>query len=357
MQGNLYWTRVSILRNSARVRISRHVLLGALLLVVTLLGLGACRSALGDEDVPTFVPPTPKPRETAIVVRRPIEEWVDARGYVTSEREEELYFPVGGYLKTVEAKAGQRAQGGDLLAELDAWDLEWALAKAELDLQIMELRHSAGEELSDVDEQIYELQHDYQQFYADRLGERFERTRLVAPFDGVIYSLDVKPGSRVEPYATIGVLVDPEDLIVQVLVPDAYFGQVVAGMPVSVTLHVSPTDAWPARVRDFSTASSTGQGGAFFETIIDFDSVQDVPQDVPASYQMACTARILVSTGPDALFLPAKALTWEGTKAFVAIEENGDVVRREVGTGQRIDDSVEITSGVSEGQVVFLNGD
>ena len=341
------------MRDSAQVRLSWHLLLGALSLVAILLGLGACSNALGEEDVPTFVPPTPKPRETAVVVRRPIEEWVDARGYVTSEREEELYFPVGGYLKTVEAKAGQRVQGGDLLAELDAWDLEWALAKAELDLQIMELRHSAGGELSEVEAQIYELQHDYQQFYADRLGERFERTRLLAPFDGVIYSLDVKPGSRVEPYGTIGVLVDPGDLIVQALVPDVYRGQVIAGMPVSVTLHVAPTVAWPARVRDFSTASSAGQGGAFFETIVGFDSVQDVP----ASYQMACTARILVSTGPDALFLPAAALTWEGTKAFVAIKENGDIVRREVGTGQRIADSVEITSGVSEGQVVFLNND
>ena len=341
------------MRDSAQLRLNWHWLLGALLLLATLLGLGACRSVLDGEDVPTFVPPTPRPRETAVVVRRPIEEWVDARGYVASEREEELYFPVGGYLKTVAAKAGQRVQGGDLLAELDAWDLEWSLARAQLDLQIMELRRGAGGELSEVDEQINELQHDFQQFYADRLAERFERTRLIAPFDGVVYSLEVKPGSRVEPYATIGVLVDSTDLIVKALVPDAYRGQVIAGMPVSVTMHVAPSVAWPAQVLEVATSSSAGQGGGSLEALIGFTS----EQTVPASYQMACTARILVSTGPDALFLPARALDWEGTKAFVEVKENGGAVRQEVRAGRRIGDAVEITSGVSEGQVVFLSSD
>jgi membrane fusion protein, multidrug efflux system len=349
----LLLVRVSILRDTVQVRLNWYWLVATLLLLGALLGLTACGSVLGGEDVPTFVPPTPRPRETAVVERRPIEEWVEARGYVASENEEELYFPVGGFLKTVEAKAGQRIQSGYLLAELDAWDLEWTLARAQRDLQIMELRHGAGEKLSTAEEQVYELQLDYQQFYTDRLAERFERTRLVAPFDGVIYSLELKPGSRVEPYETIGVLVDSEELMVKVLVPDAYRGEVIAGMPVSVTLHVAPTVSWPAQVLEVSTSTSSGQGGGSFETLIGFTS----EQTVPASYQMACTARVLVNTGPDALFLPAGALDWEGTQAFVDVKENGDTVRQEVRVGQRIGDSVEITSGVSEGQVIFLSTD
>ena len=327
----------------------RCVYLGAILLVLALFGFGGCASSSG-VNVPTFIPPTPKPRETAVVERRPIEEWVEARGYVASEREENLYFPVSGYLQSVDVKGGERIQAGDPIAVLDAWELERIMASAELELQVMPLRQAANPNPTDIEKQIYALQYDHWEDYVERLRERFMQTRLMAPFDGVLYGLDVKAGTHVEPYAMIGVLVDPDALNVTALVPDTYRGQVVAGMPVSVTLHVNPTVAWPATVSDVSTNLSTSQGGTFFEATVDFVS----PDEVPASYQMVCTARILIGSGPEALFLPAEALTWEGTKTYVDVEENGQTVRREVQVGQRVDDSMEITAGLEEGQIVIL---
>ena len=327
----------------------RYRCLCAILCVLALCGLGGCASSKG-VDVPTFIPPTPKPRQTAVVERRPVEEWVEARGYVASEREDGLYFPVSGYLRSVAVKGGQRVQAGDLLAELDAWELEWTLARAELDLRLMELRHANDATPTELEEEIFTLEHAHQQHYVERLEERFAQTRLVAPFDGVLYSLDVKAGSHVEPYGVIGVIVDPAALNVKALVPDAYRGRVVAGMPVSVTLHVNPTVAWPAVVSDVSSGLSTSQGGTFFDATVEFVA----PDAVPASYQMVCTARILIGSGPEALFLPANALTWEGTKAYVDLEENGQPFRREVSVGQRVDDSMEITAGLAEGQIVIL---
>ena len=337
------------MRCSSCIPSRRCVTLGAILLILALFGLGGCAGSNGDA-VPTFIPPTPKPRETVVVERRPIEEWVEARGYVASEREENLYFPISGYLQSVDVRGGERVQAGDLIAVLDAWALEWELGSAELDLQVMELRHAGDPNPTDVEEDIYELQHTYWQHFVERLRERYARTRLVAPFDGVLYGLDVKAGSHVEPYGVIGVLVDPDALNVNALVPDTYRGRVVAGMPVSVTLHVNPTEAWPAVVSDVSTSLSTSQGGTFFAATVDFIS----PDDVPASYQMVCTARILIGSGPDALFLPADALTWEGTRTFVDVEENSQSVRREVEVGQRVDDWMEITAGLEDGQIVIV---
>lgn len=316
--------------------------------------LVACVRLPATRPAPTFVPPTPKPLETVKVERRPLEEWVEARGYISSEREEELYFPIGGYIKSNDSgeqvKAGDRVKAGTVLAEIDAWELEVQLAKARLDLQIMELRHKAGEPLSDLEEQIYQLQLAYQQFYVDGLQKRFDRTKLVAPFDGLVQSLDAKPGKRVEPYQVVAVMIDPDALLVKAMVPEAYRGQVMAGQPVSVTLHVSPSQSWPAYVLDVSPSATIQTGGTFFEAAIAFDS----GTTVPASYKMACTARILVNKGPEALFLPARALIWEGTKAYVEREVDGQRSRHEIVAGKRIGDWVEIVAGLREGQTVYI---
>jgi membrane fusion protein, multidrug efflux system len=247
-------------------------------------------------------------------------------------------------------KSGQRVAFGDLLGELDAWDLEWTLGRAELELQLMELRHASETGQSEQAMAIYDLQHSFQSYYVERLRERFDSTRLTAPYAGVLYNLDMTPGSRVEPYSTVGTLVDPEALMVTALVPTTYLGQVVPGMPVSVTLHANPTVSWPASVSEVSNRSMTSQGGSFFEATIQFQS----PDAVPASYQMACTAKILIREGPETVLLPASALIWEGASPYVEIEQDGAIARRDVVVGQRLDDMIEIKSGVEVGQKVLL---
>ena len=214
----------------------------------------------------------------------------------------------------------------------------------------MELRHSAGAPLSDVEEQIYQLQHAYQQYYVDGLQRRFDNTRLVAPFDGVLQSLTVKPGKRVEPYEVVGLMINPDALLVKALVPDTYRDKVMPGQTVSVTLHVNPNQSWPARVADVAASATSQAGGKFFEVTVDFER----GVAVPASYKMACTARILVDRGPAVLFLPANALTWEGTKAYVNTELSGQRGRQEVLVGKRSGDWVEISAGLQEGQSVYV---
>jgi RND family efflux transporter MFP subunit len=326
-------------------------------LSLLLLGLLLAACTAGQAAAPpTFVPPTPKPREVVQVVRRPAEEWVDARGYVASEREQELYFPIGGYVRSDDqspadrVKSGDRVAAGAVLAEIDAWELETTLGQARLNLQIMELRHGAGSALSAVEEQIYQLQHAYQQYYVDGLQQRFDKTRLAAPFDGILQSLTIQPGKRVEPYEVVGLLISPDSLMVKALVPEAYRDSIAPGQTVSVTLHVDPDRAWPASVAAVAAATTAQAGGRYFEVTVAFDP----GAAVPASYKMACTARILVDSGPEALFLPAAALTWEGTKAYVDLDPAGSRGRTEILVGSRSGDWVEITAGLQEGQTVYV---
>ena len=113
--------RRAILGNILKVLIPAAILVGIVYLAVYPL----VRTA--QQPLPTFVPPptaTPAAGTTYTVSRGSITEQIEARGRVTAIEEAFLYFPLGGRLKEIYFTVGQQVGKGDLLAEVDAWDMQ-----------------------------------------------------------------------------------------------------------------------------------------------------------------------------------------------------------------------------------------
>jgi len=104
-----------------------------LLLALLALCLTACKSGLDGEAVPT------QPAE-ADPMYLPAAGSIAANGTVLPARAVQLSFGVGGRIASVEAQVGQVVQAGQVLAALDAADLERAVAQAQLDLQSTQTR-------------------------------------------------------------------------------------------------------------------------------------------------------------------------------------------------------------------------
>ncbi len=107
--------------------------------VALALMIGGCGPAPTGPAQPVRAPspaPTVAPGSLAQVTRGSITAAIVARGRVMSSREAALSFPMDGMLRTLAVKLGAQVKQGDVIAELDAWDLEMsALAtQAELDL-------------------------------------------------------------------------------------------------------------------------------------------------------------------------------------------------------------------------------
>ena len=107
--------------------------------VVLVVGwLGGC-SLAPTQPVPTFVPrttPTPQAGEIYAVVRGTLSQAVEARGRVVASQEEFLFFPLEGFVKTLDIQAGDPVQAGQVVAELDAAAIEDLLLDAEYRLQV-----------------------------------------------------------------------------------------------------------------------------------------------------------------------------------------------------------------------------
>lgn len=117
------------------------------ILVIPLLALGlitGCAITIGtpgQAPTPTPIPLRTSPDEPIYkVTRGDLIETTEAVGRVVASVEEELYFQVGGRVITVNVSSGNRVEEGELLAELDTGTLKDQLAKAQVSLEIAQLR-------------------------------------------------------------------------------------------------------------------------------------------------------------------------------------------------------------------------
>ena len=95
----------------------------------------------GASVVPTFAPPppySPPPGSAYTVEPGNLLEIIETRGRVVARREAPLMFPVGGTLKAVYVSPSDAVKEGDLLAELDAPEVERQAMLAQFDLALAE---------------------------------------------------------------------------------------------------------------------------------------------------------------------------------------------------------------------------
>jgi HlyD family secretion protein len=128
--------RRSFCRQAARHRAWRAVCVSVFIIVVFTLPGCSC-SPPGAGIAPTFaLPPTQPPSGSAYTVGYgSVVELIETRGRVVARREVDLMFTLSGVLKGVYASAGDEVEEGALLAELDAPELQEAVAQAQYQLQ------------------------------------------------------------------------------------------------------------------------------------------------------------------------------------------------------------------------------
>jgi len=100
---------------------------------IIIFGLAACGA--GADGSPT---PTPAPDSASLFPA--VSNSITANGVLVPARQVGLSFGVGGTVTSVGVEIGERVQGGQTLATLDAAELQRAVAQAELELETAQVR-------------------------------------------------------------------------------------------------------------------------------------------------------------------------------------------------------------------------
>jgi multidrug efflux pump subunit AcrA (membrane-fusion protein) len=182
----------------------------------------------------------------------------------------------------------------------------------------------------------------------EQLEAQAAERRIVAPFDGVVLSIGVVPGERVEGYQPALVVGDPTALELRADLSAEQLGELVEGQEVAFGLSGRPGETFGSTVRQLPY----GWGGDVEESD---RAVHLAPGPDAPDLEMNDVARVtaVLEEREGVLWLPPGAIqTFQG-RTFAIVQEAGGVQRRvDVVTGIRGADRVEIVSGLEEGMIV-----
>ena len=259
---------------------------------------------------------------------------------------------VSGRIETLAVTPGQKVKAGDLLAQLDAREIQ-----ARLD-QARAVRDQAARELERARKLFEQKITSQAEFDAVQARERVAAgaateaetalgyLKIVAPFNGVVTRKLADVGDLAAPGKPIVEMEDPAALRFEAGVPEALIGGIkIAGqLPVRVSSLTSDLQGTVVEIAPVADAASRTY-------LVKLDLP---PMDALRSGQFG---RVIVPTGnADSIWVPAPAVITRGQMEIVFVAVNERAQLRLVRTGKRTASEVELLAGISAGENVVIEG-
>jgi len=304
------------------------------------------------------------PVQTLPIQRRDLARRLTIPGNVSPWLQATLYAKVPGYLKSMGADKGDVVKKGQLLAVLDAPEVEQQFQQADADYHIKHITfqrlRNVWRENPDViakqDVDLAEAAAKAAKHLRDSRRSLLEYTKVFAPFSGTITARFADPGAFI-PAATgsatqtvpLFTVMDLDTVRVYVSVPQEAALWANQGIPAILTARELPGQEFRGTVTRTTTALDPSTRTLLVEI--------DLPNpDHRLRPGMFITATLILEEHPQALALLPAALVSDKTGKSVFVVEGGTAKRVAVKTG--LDDGmwVEVTEGLRENIEVIVVG-
>ena len=289
---------------------------------------------------------------------------LDLPGRLEAYTQAQIYARVSGYLKDWKADIGTPVKAGQLLAEIDAPDLDQqimearaALASAQANLTLAQatlqrgqtLIHSGAISKADLDQRAADAANKdglakAAQANLDRLRVLEQYKRITAPFDGLVTVRSTDIGALINAGAAgppLFVVSDTKKLRVYVNVPQNYVPSIQIGTKANISVPEYPGKTFPAIVQASAQAVDVASGTTRMLLIVDNARGQLMTGDFTnVSFELP---------HPEiAINVPASALIFNQGGLFVAtVSGDSRVHLKPVTISRDLGKEVEIGSGLS----------
>ncbi len=310
--------------------------------------------------------PGPAPVQVLKPHRRDIARTITLPANISPWFQATLYAKVPGYLKWMGFDKGDWVKKGQLLAVIDAPEIEQQYKQAEADYKIKQLTfqrlYNVWKDNPDViakqDVDVAEAAAEASKHLLDNRRTFLDYTKVLAPFSGVITARFADPGALIQSAATSAVqavplftLMDLDTVRVYVSVPQEVAYLAKAGLPAALSVR----ELSGRILKGFITRTTEALDPATRTLLVEIDLPNKEHLLQPGTF---VNASLSLEQHPNALVIPPAALIpgGNGRKNSVFVIENGKAIRVAITTG--IDDGlwIEVTGGLAENQDVVVVG-
>ncbi len=368
-------------------RKARRLIVGALALCVAagLVAYGLVLRSRIDADLAakadrealpqvTLISPGRGPKTRAVALPGTLKAWSTAP----------IYAQVSGYVRKWNKDYGATVKAGDVLATIDtpALDEQYQQAQSSLDVakadynlaivtakrwQDLLAKNAVSVQETDVktaDASASKARLEAAQHNVDRYKAMEDFKRVTAPFDGVVTSRDTDVGDYVNGTggdagnpsasgntgrAALFKVSDVHVMRVFIAVPQSYSELVGRDAKVDLTFSQFPNRRFPATfetsAKSFDQVSRT--------VLVELLLPNPKGQFYPGTYT---EAHFAVPTDPDVFVIPEQAILFRSQGLQVCLVDANDKVHlRDVKVGHNLGATVEVTSGLKEGDRLIAN--
>ena len=191
-----------------------------------------------------------------------------------------------------------------------------------------------------------------------RSNAKASSTLVRSTISGVILDIPVKVGNSVinsntfNDGTTIASVADMKDLIFRGNIDETEVGQIVPGMPMTITIGALQDLTFEASLEYISPKAIENNGANEFE----IKAAVKVPASSKIRSGYSANARIVLSSVNDALMIPEIAFVFDGDDKYVFVNEGTDekpsYVRKKVETGISDGIHIEVKKGLQRGNKV-----
>jgi len=177
---------------------------------------------------------------------------------------------------------------------------------------------------------------------------KLENAAIVAPFDGIIATVDIIVGQSATAATAAISIIDRDPLHLDLKLSENDIVRVQTGDSAALSIDALPDWQQTGTITSISPAADTSSGIATYRARIDFTD-----SDVRVFVGMTANASIVVEERNNILVIPNSALLPKGTGRVVQIKgADGQVTEIDVTTGLSDGIFSEVLSGLSEGQEI-----
>jgi RND family efflux transporter MFP subunit len=295
---------------------------------------------------------------------RGLKTTLDLPGRLEAYSQAQIYARVSGYLKNWKVDIGTPVKAGELLAEIDAPDLDQqimqaqaAFASATATLTLSKATLQRGQTLipsgsiskADLDQRTADASNKEGLANAaradlDRLRVLEQYKRITAPFDGLVTARNTDTGALINAGAAgapLFVVSDTSRLRLYVNVPQNFVPSIQIGTKAKISVPEYPGRTFPATVRTSARAVDVASGTTRFLLVVDNAAGELMTGDFAnVSFELP---------HPEvAINVPASALIFNRSGLFVAaVGNNNRIMLKPVTISRDLGKEVEIGSGIS----------
>jgi membrane fusion protein (multidrug efflux system) len=290
---------------------------------------------------------------------------IDLPGRLEAYYRAPIFARVSGYLKSWNADIGAKVKAGQVIAEIEAPDLDQQLLQARADLASQQASAKLSEatltrrrsliasnfvSMQEIDERTADLSNknasvNSGQANVERLEALAAYKKITAPFDGVVTARDTDVGALINAGGGSGpamfVISDITKLRVYVNVPQSFVPAIKIGAKAIITVPDYPNRTFDATVEASSQSVDVSSGTTRMQLALD----NAKGELMPGGY-----ANVKMSLARDALplHIPASALIFNQNGLRVAtVGPDDKVLFKTVTIARDLGRDIELASGIS----------